>query len=218
MMVKVCGLREYRDVMAALEQGADAIGFNFYPASPRYLAPEQVCEIAGELPSSVMRVGVFVNTDREELLRHIDTARLDVVQWHGDKDQEAAAALDSMPVEVWRAMKVRIGFQIREVNALPFETVLLDAPGPEHGGNGVSFEWALAHGVEKNVVLAGGLDASNVKKAIEEAQPWGVDACSKIESAPGVKDHEKMGRFILAAKEAARDAFDRAGKARGSEQ
>jgi phosphoribosylanthranilate isomerase len=218
MMVKVCGLREYRDVMAALEQGADAIGFNFYGPSPRYLAPERVSEIARELPSSVMRVGIFVNAHRDELLRHIETAKLDVVQWHGDSEHEPGAALGSLPVEVWRALKVHAGFRADEVNGLAFETVLLDSPGPAYGGNGVCFDWAVVRGLEKNVVLAGGLDASNVTKAIEEAQPWGVDACSKIESAPGVKDHEKMGRFILAAKEAAKDAFERAENLRGSEQ
>ncbi len=192
MIVKVCGITNARDAEAAIDHGANAIGFNFYARSPRYITPER----AGEIPAEVLRVGVFVNESPEEVELIAAIARLDVAQLHGD---ETAAQIPA-GIRSWKAARVGDGFSFAPYDELAVEALLLDGPaGTLYGGAGATFDWSLARGHNRRIVIAGGLDASNVRRAIELAQPWGVDACSKIESAPGIKDHRKMTAFLQAA-------------------
>jgi len=197
MIVKICGITNQEDATAAIEGGATAIGFNFYPLSPRYIAPERAGGI--ESPKGVRRVGVFVDERPAEIERIARVARLDVAQLHGAETPAAYPA--SLPV--WKAMRVGPDFDMALLRDCPAEAVLLDGPAGElFGGAGRAFDWRLAAGAPKPVIVAGGLDASNVARAVEMAHPLGVDACSRVECAPGKKDNRMMSDFLRAAREA----------------
>jgi phosphoribosylanthranilate isomerase len=192
MMVKVCGITNQADADAAA--GAGALGFNFYRPSPRYVDPESAAAIV--TPAGVLRVGVFVNEPRAvEIARQ---ARLDVIQLHGD-EQAAPAGFP-----VWKAFRVTSDFSMDRLT-FPAEAFLLDAPGELYGGSGHTFDWtrakgaadwSRAKGADRTILLAGGLGPDNVQQAIATARPWGVDACSRLELRPGIKDHAKVARFI----------------------
>lgn len=183
MMVKVCGITNQADADAAA--GAGALGFNFYRPSPRYVDPESAAAIV--TPAGVLRVGVFVNEPRAvEIARQ---ARLDVIQLHGD-EQAAPAGFP-----VWKAFRVTSDFSMDRLT-FPAEAFVLDAPGELYGGSGHTFDWSRAKGAERKILLAGGLGPDNVQQAIATARPWGVDACSRLELRPGIKDHAKVARFI----------------------
>ena len=198
MILKICGITNQTDATAAVDGGANAIGFNFYLPSPRYLAPERAAEI--ETPAGVRRVGVFVNEAVESIERIARLARLDVVQLHGD---ETAGQARACPTTAWKAVRVTAGLRLELYEEYGVEALLLDGPAAErYGGAGHVFDWKLAAAAGRPIVIAGGLDASNVRRAVELARPWGVDACSRIESTPGKKDHTKMSEFLQAAREA----------------
>lgn len=182
MMIKVCGITRREDAVAAAEAGAAALGFIFYRESPRYIAPERAAEIGDALP--VWKVGVFVDETPAAIETAIRAARLDIVQIYG-----GAAPIGA---RVWRAF--RVGDRFDHSRARGVEAVLLDG-----AGNGNSFDWRIARGASEKVIVAGGLDASNVAEAIRIAQPWGVDASSRLETAPGIKDHERVRAFVKAA-------------------
>ena len=190
MMVKICGITNLEDATAAVEGGASALGFNFWRRSPRYMTPESARGLIDQLPSTVWKVGVFVDEDAATVIRIAREAGLDIVQLHG---QETA---ESFPqgARVWKAVRIRENFDVTRLNEYPSEAILLDGPA-----NGKTFDWSLAAHVSKKLIVAGGLDADNVRAAIDQAKPWGVDACSRLESAPGRKDHGKMAQFLKAA-------------------
>jgi phosphoribosylanthranilate isomerase len=195
MMLKVCGITNPEDAAAAIEGGATAIGFNFWVKSPRYIAPERAAEIVS---SGVRRVGVFVNESPARVEAIAAIARLDVAQLHGEE-----AAADYPQMAVWKAVRVDESFEFSAYEDCPAEALMLDGPaGALYGGSGKTFDWGRVAAIRKRVILAGGLDASNVAIAIALAHPWGVDACSRIESAPGKKDRRKMSEFLQAAKAA----------------
>ncbi len=197
MIVKICGITNQEDASAAIDGGASAIGFNFYGRSPRYIAPSNAGDIT--TATGVRRVGVFVNETRARVEEIARLARLDVAQLHGD---ETAAEYPEMAV--WKAVRVEHDFDFAPYENSPAEALLLDGPaGTLYGGAGKSFDWRLVRASSRKIVLAGGLDASNVATAIELVRPWGVDACSRIESAPGRKDRKKMTEFLQAAMAAA---------------
>jgi phosphoribosylanthranilate isomerase len=201
MLLKICGITNQDDASAAIDAGANALGFNFYPPSPRYISPAQAGEIVTAV--GVRRVGVFVNERRELVEEIVRAARLDVAQLHGEEtsgDYPATAP-------VWKAIRIGppdFGFgQLSQHDLDPAEALLLDGPK-----SGVPFAWAVAKGLwptqrPHHIILAGGLDSSNVAEAIAVVHPWGVDACSRIESAPGKKDRKKMTEFLQAAMAAA---------------
>lgn len=199
MILKVCGITNPSDADAAIAGGANSIGFNFYPKSPRYVGPAIAAAIS--TPAGVRRVGVFVNEPRARVEEIARLARLDVAQLHGDESAgEFPAGL-----AVWKAARVVGAFDIAVYDRLPVEAIVLDGPAGElYGGAGLAFDWALAASGARRIILAGGLDASNVARAVSLAHPWGVDACSRIESAPGQKDHTKMNDFLQAARAALR--------------
>jgi phosphoribosylanthranilate isomerase len=214
MILKICGITNQDDASAAIDAGATAVGFNFYARSPRYLAPEQAAEI--ETSPGVRRVGVFVNEKPERVEEIARVARLDVAQLHGNETPvdypESAGGLKSAPpvqanmvgarpaLAVWKALRVDDNFDVTLFNDIPAEALLLDGPaGDLFGGAGKSFDWKLVRETNRKIVLAGGLDSSNVAEAIALVHPWGVDCCSRIEKAPGRKDHKKMKEFLHAA-------------------
>jgi len=191
MMVKICGITNREDALAAVEAGASALGFNFYRESPRYISPTGASMIAAKIPANVWKVGIFVNETPETIARIALDAGLDVAQLHGTSDARW--------IRIWRAILANESL-LSHVNDETAEAVLLDTPSDDlHGGTGASFDWSRAKGLPKHIIIAGGLDASNVRRAIEQAQPWGVDACSRLEKSPGMKDHGKVRQFVKAA-------------------
>lgn len=188
MMVKICGITNRADALAAIDGGAAALGFNFYPPSPRYIAPEVAAEIIAGLPA-VWKVGVFVDEAPERILGIARQAGLDIAQLHGSESPENYP----LGIRVWKAIRMRDG-RVPNVLGGPAEAVLLDGPA-----SGESFDWRGVPHYKGKLILAGGLDAGNVARAVEQTHPWGVDACSRLESAPGRKDHFKMAEFLKAA-------------------
>jgi phosphoribosylanthranilate isomerase len=197
MMVKICGITNREDALAAIEGGASALGFNFYPRSPRYVDPDRAAALISGLPQPIWKVGVFVNETPERITEIARLAVLDVVQLVG---VEQAIRLPGL--RVWQAIPVNEEFTLTDIETHPFEAALLDTPASEgYGGTGRTFDWSRAAGFTKvKIIIAGGLDASNVRQAIAAAHPWGVDVCSRIECSPGRKDHVKMAQFLKEAK------------------
>jgi phosphoribosylanthranilate isomerase len=189
VIVKICGITNRADAEAAVEAGANAIGFNFHRQSPRYIAPTGAAVIGEKLDA--IKVGVFVNEPAANVARIALEAGLDVVQLHGTSQ--------ALGMRVWRACRAG---EVADHELA--EAILLDAPSTTlYGGTGQSYDWSLAKGLPYKVIVAGGLNADNVALAVKQAAPWGVDSCSRLESSPGVKDHEKMKGFIRAALAAA---------------
>ena len=187
MMVKVCGITRREDAEAAAEAGASAIGFVFYPASPRYVEPVKAAEVGEGL--DVWKVGVFVNEKAADVEAVMRAARLDVAQIYGGEAPHGA--------RLWRAFRMPLPPGSGTLDDSGAEALLLDS-----SANGVSFDWTLARNTAPKLILAGGLGASNVAEAIRIARPWGVDACSSLETAAGIKDHAKVRAFVQAAREA----------------
>lgn len=190
MMVKICGVTNLEDALAAIEGGASALGFNFWPSSPRYVAPESALRMIDDLPAGVLKVGVFVDEEPDAVTAIAKQTGIDIAQLHG---REAASDFPG-GLRVWKALRIGKEFERAALDQFPAEALLLDGPA-----NGVPFDWSIAAGIPRKVIIAGGLDAANVGQAIEQARPWGVDVCSRIESAPGKKDHNKMAQFLKAA-------------------
>jgi phosphoribosylanthranilate isomerase len=196
-VLKICGITNQEDASAATAGGATAIGFNFYPRSTRYLTPECAAAIATD--PAVRRVGVFVNESPDRVKEIARFARLDIAQLQGDEEASAYPA----EIAVWKAVRVTNGLNLSKFDDLPAQALVLDGPAGElYGGAGRSFDWRWASSLRKRFLLAGGLDGSNVAEAIAVAKPWGVDACSRLESAPGRKDHAKMLMFLAVARAA----------------
>lgn len=193
-VVKVCGITNREDARCAEESGATAIGLNFYAKSPRVVSLSAAQRIAETVADHVLKVGVFVEPTAEELQAAIDEVPLDVVQLHGRRVPPVA-------FRMWRALAASAANPAESIAA---EAILLDAWSPGHGGSGKTFDWQLATRFWQPVILAGGLDAANVADAIELVRPWGVDACSRLEARPGVKDFKKVRDFVHAALAAAR--------------
>lgn len=203
IVVKVCGVTDEEDARASIEAGAHALGFNFWPRSPRYLPLDRAGRFVPGL--DVLKVGVFVDASAATVAEAVAALRLDIVQLHGPVVPPLAPG-----TRWWRAQPVKPGFTAALLNDPGAEAYLLDAPaGALHGGSGQTFDWSLIRGLRQRIVLAGGLDASNVADAIRAVSPWGVDACSRLESAPGKKDHRKVAEFVSAALAAAEAAVER---------
>jgi phosphoribosylanthranilate isomerase len=189
MMVKICGITNREDALAAIEAGASAIGFNFYRESPRYISHTGAAMIGEKLPMKVWKVGVFVNEAPETIAKIVLDAGLDVAQLHGSSEARG--------IRIWQALSA--AYHDRELLDPAAEAILIDSTDGISGGSGQTWDWSKAPNLEKKIIIAGGLDADNVRAAIAQAHPWGVDACSRIEKSPGIKDHEKMRKFIRAA-------------------
>ncbi|MBD0370602.1 MAG: phosphoribosylanthranilate isomerase [Pyrinomonadaceae bacterium] len=202
VLVKICGITNLNDARVAVEAGAYALGFNFYRRSPRYIHPQDARNIVEQLPSNVLAVGVFVNEAEPEMVaRMAEEANLSTVQLHGDESPEYCRALKSL--YVIKALRVSDVFVPERVLEYETEAILLDAfDSRERGGTGRTFDWEIARRVRALVpklYLAGGLSVENVAEAIEKVRPYAVDACSRLESAPGVKDAGRVRNFISAA-------------------
>jgi phosphoribosylanthranilate isomerase len=200
--VKVCGITNPEDARVAADAGADAIGLVF-AESPRRVGVERAREIASALPEGILKVGVFVNAEPEEVLRISREVGLDYAQLHGDEPPEAVAEIRDGGVGVMKALRVRNAKTLAAVGRYEADLFLLDAWSAEaRGGTGNRFDWELAKSLKRrdNIVVSGGLDPENVREAIEYFEPYGVDASSSLEERPGKKSGERVRRFVGAAK------------------
>jgi phosphoribosylanthranilate isomerase len=200
--VKVCGITTPEDARAAADSGADAIGLVF-AQSPRRLSAQRAREIAAALPEGVLKVGIFVNTEPEEVLRIATEVGLDYAQLHGDESPESVTTVREGGVEVIKALRVRDAASLGVMEEYGAELFLLDAFSDEaRGGTGERFDWSLAKSLRGrgNIVVSGGLTPENVREAIRFFEPYGVDASSSLEDVPGKKNEERVRRFVSAAK------------------
>jgi phosphoribosylanthranilate isomerase len=194
--VKICGITNYDDAFAAADMGADMLGFNFYPKSPRYLTPDQAADIIARLPAFVDIIGLFVNDPFERIEQVIDECNLDWVQFHGDESPQFCEQFGALNVRTMKAIRVKDEKDIKKADKYFTDAILLDAFDPKkYGGTGLSFDWNIIGNISKRVFLAGGIDADNVRKAVELGV-YGIDVCSRIESKPGKKDHAKMRKLF----------------------
>ena len=194
--VKICGLTNYEDAAAALDMGADLLGFNFYAKSPRYIQPTKAIEIINKLPGFIDIAGVFVNERIEQIQETKNLCQLDWLQLHGDEDQNFCREFLSHNVKVMKAIRVKDQEDIKKVDDFFTDAILLDAFDPEkYGGTGLTFDWNVIGHINKRVFLAGGIKPDNAAQAVELGV-YGIDVCSGIEAEPGKKDHKKMKKLF----------------------
>lgn len=218
--IKICGIKTLPDALAAIQTGADLLGFNFYPKSPRYIEPETCAEITSilrEKHPSIILVGVFVNSPIPKIRVTLEIAHLDLAQLHGDETPEMLAELGSLGFKAIRlpsSVSVRDSVMasvdqsvsVREsaTKSADQPALLIDSSAPGlYGGSGLTTDWDAAAQIASRlpVLLAGGLTPENVAEAIQKVHPWGVDVASGVESAPGVKDPAKMHAFVKAVRD-----------------
>jgi len=201
--VKICGVTNVADALAAAEAGADMIGLMFYEQSPRCITLQTAVEISRALPPFVLRVGVFVNPAEELVLRALGDCNLSLLQFHGDEPSEFCMQFGLMSM---KALRVRDAESLKALENFHTDAFLLDAYSKRGlGGTGEKFNWDLAVEAQKfgkPIFLAGGLTPENVADAVAKVRPFAVDVSGGVESAPGKKDHAKVKAFIQAVRNA----------------
>ena len=196
---KICGITCIEDALAAVEAGADAIGFVFYPKSPRAVTAQQAKAIIAALPPFISTVGLFVNASACELNETLDAVPLDLLQFHGDETPEQCEGYHRPFI---KALRVKAGDDIAaackqysKASGILLDTYVEGVPG----GTGETFDWALIpKGLSKPIILAGGLTSANVSQAIAQVQPYAVDVSGGVEKSKGIKDHDKIRAFMSA--------------------
>ncbi len=200
--IKICGLTRAQDVRAAVDHGADAIGFVFYASSPRAVSIAQAAQLVALLPPFVASVGLFVNATEDDINCVLERVPLQLLQFHGD-EAEADCARFGRP---WiKAARMRAGVDLVEFASFHpgASGVLVDAFVEGYGGGGKTFDWSLIpQGFGRPLVLSGGLDADNVVDAVRRLRPWAVDVSSGVESDKGIKDTAKIAAFIAGVRDA----------------
>jgi phosphoribosylanthranilate isomerase len=202
--VKICGITNEPDAVAAAQAGADALGFNFYEHSPRYVTIEQAAGIMRNLPPTVVRVGVFVNAAEDQVFRAIGECGLNLLQFHGEETPDYCLQFGLMSM---KAIRMRNTQSLEALQQYKTDAWLLDAWSPDKlGGTGEKFDWDLAiqaRNLGRLIFLAGGLTSENVGEAVRKVQPYAVDVSSGVETTPGKKDLARVKAFVQAAQEAA---------------
>jgi len=197
--IKICGIKTMKDALAAMDAGADLLGFNFYPRSPRYIDVGKCRDIMSVMRkyAQITYVGVFVNASAVQVRATMETCAINLAQLHGDETPEVLAALHGKAFKAFRGVPVNPGgFARNDAPALLVDASVKGA----YGGTGVAADWNGAMELAKQypILLAGGLTPENVKAAIEQVRPWGVDVASGVEASPGVKDASRMKAFVKA--------------------
>jgi len=199
-LIKICGITNLEDALAAVAAGADALGFNFYKPSPRYITPQSAREIIEQLPGSVLTVGVFVNEESPQAVMDIaNKATIKALQLHGDESPDYCSEL-AADTHVIKTLAVSEDFDPKLPCAYQVDAIMLDTRDNRlRGGTGRVFDWSIAQQVSRIVpklYLAGGLSPENIAEAIEKVRPYAVDACSALEDKPGTKNHERIRAFV----------------------
>jgi phosphoribosylanthranilate isomerase len=202
VLVKVCGITNVEDARAAIDTGADALGFNFYPPSPRYIKPEAARTIISQLPASVLTVGVFVNETLDAIEMNSLAAGVAALQLHGNESPEYCKALkDRYLIKVFAAGDEFVPERVLDYDV---QAIMIDTFDEKAwGGTGKRSDWSMALKTKKlfpRLFLAGGLSPENVLDAIEQVNPYAVDVCSSLEITPGRKDHARMRAFVAAVR------------------
>ena len=198
-ILKICGLTNAEDVQAAIDAGADFLGFVLYPMSPRFVSPAKAKELIKKVPRRIKTVGVFVDSPPNQIVELMEFCGFNIAQLHGN--ESAADALEIGKERVWKAMALNTEDDIKQAAAFPALAILADSIGPElRGGTGKKCDWQQAAKAAKQLklILAGGINPENVAEAIKTVKPFAVDVCSGIEKSKGIKDHRKI--LELAAK------------------
>lgn len=205
--VKICGITNWPDARRAVAAGADFLGFNFHPPSPRYITPAKARRIVQRLPKKISAVGVFVNESEDTILDIASTVGFVHLQLHGDESPAAVARLSRI-FPVMKAIRVRKSFRPAQLARFKHaQAFLLDGFDAHHwGGTGKTFDWRLVPKKkgDARIFLAGGITPANVAEAIRIARPYAVDVCSGVESRPGIKDPKRLKALMLAVGEAAK--------------
>ena len=214
MIVKICGIKTFEIALAAIEAGADMLGFNFYPPSSRYITPEKCAEIVANLrlhvttyklqATSFTSVGIFVNQPAGQVREIMEFCNLGLAQLAGDESPEDLAALDGKGFKAVRPSALAEADDLlKQFGRQQAPALLVDAQVKgAYGGTGETGDWSLARHLagQAPILLAGGLNPENVAAAVSAVKPWGVDVASGVESSPGVKDPAKISAFISAAR------------------
>ena len=199
--VKICGITNAADGLAAVEAGVDILGFIFHEQSPRYITPAAASDIIRQLPPSIIKTGVFFDAPPEFVFAALGKCELNLLQFHGSEPPEYCLQFGLMSM---KAFRVRDAASLESLLEYNTDAWLLDAYAPgKPGGTGATFNWDLAIEAQRwgrPIFLAGGLTPANVAEAIRRVQPYAVDVSSGVETAPGKKDHAKIRAFIQAAK------------------
>ena len=215
-LIKICGITNLEDAVDAVEAGADALGFNFYPPSPRYVDPARARAIIEKLPKTLMTVGVFVNEDVETVKSIATVTGVSALQLHGDESPDYCAALNGW--YLIKALAVNENFDELQVLEYGVDAVMLDASHKKlRGGTGQVIDWSVARRVRDLGVplfLAGGLSPENVQEAIVCVNPYAVDVCSALEDQPGKKNLVRVKAFLAAARSNSVESVGDAGQAR----
>ena len=201
LRVKICGITNLNDAVLAARLGADAVGFVFYPESPRVVSPRKVKDIIRRLPPFITTVGVFANQEEKYIGQIVDECGIDIVQLQGDESPDLC---NRFGIRVFKAIRVKDRTSLDHMKSYHVRAFVLDTYRENQlGGTGFPFDWGLAVEAKKygQVILAGGLTPENVRKAIREVNPAGVDVSSGVERRMGQKDPEKIRRFIEEAKQ-----------------
>ena len=197
--VKICGITTAADALAAVDAGANLLGFNFYAKSPRHISEAEAAKIRPQLPKKVEAVGIFVNAPWKDVAALCKSLKLDAAQLHGDETPEAVAEL-ARSVPVWKAFRVEPDFPLGTLDeyADAFAFLFDAAHTGQYGGTGRTTDWDVARRatVGRRIILAGGLKVENVAAAVRIVRPYAVDVASGVESKPGKKDHGRMREFI----------------------
>jgi len=202
--IKICGITNLEDALAAADAGADALGFNFYKKSPRYIEPDKAAEIIAQLPPFIMPVGIFVNEREEKIRENQALTCIQAIQLHGDESPEFCQRFGG---RVIKAFQVRDKESLKNMAHYRVGAFLLDSyRDGVRGGTGVTFDWHLAVVAKTfgKVILAGGLTPENVAEAVKLVQPYGVDVAGGVEREKGIKDHAKVRKFIAEVRRASR--------------
>jgi phosphoribosylanthranilate isomerase len=204
MKIKICGITNKEDALNAVSLGAHALGFIFSKNSPRYVSPEIVEELSLLLPPFVLLVGVFVNHSAEEIKDIVERCKLDIIQLHGSESAEFCL---KMKKRVIKAIKVSEPEDLEQIHQYhgTVSAILLDTKIKNiEGGTGKTFDWGLAIKAKEHdipIILAGGINASNINKAVQLVNPYGIDLSSGVENTPGKKDYNKMRDVMTMARE-----------------
>ena len=197
--VKICGITNAADALAAVDAGANLLGFNFYVKSPRHISEAEAAKIRPQLPKKVEAVGIFVNAPWKDVAALCKSLKLDAAQLHGDETPETVSEL-AQNVSVWKAFRVEPDFPLNTLDAYAdaFAFLFDAAHTGQYGGTGRTTDWDVARraAVGRRIILAGGLRVENVAAAVRIVRPYAVDVASGVESKPGKKDHGRMREFI----------------------